>query len=100
MFYDYDIENMELEEMNPIAGLESIDNTIAKIKNDLANTDSLEVKELGIELLEDNLEGFNGYKKKYGGDCLTGYCCGDNPERFVGYIFVRENKIIDIVPYM
>lgn len=100
MFYDYDIEEMELEEMNAVGGLESIDNTIAKIKNDLANTDSLEVKELGIELLQDNLEEFNRYKKKYGGSTLCGYCCGDNPERFVGYIFVKNNKIIDIVEYM
>ncbi len=100
MFYDYDIENMELEEMNPVGGLESIDNTIEKIKNDLANTDNLEVKELGIELLQDSLKEFNGYKEKYDGDTLTGYCCGDNPERFVGYIFVRNNEIIGIEAYM
>lgn len=102
MFRDYDIENMKLEEMNPIGGLETIDNTIAKIKYDLTNnTDSPEVKELGIELLEDNLKEFNRYKEEYGGDTLTGWCCGDNDERFVGYIFVnKNNEIIDIVPYM
>ncbi|HAT4314981.1 TPA: hypothetical protein I9097_002271 [Clostridium perfringens] len=100
MYRDYDIENMVLEEMDLVDGLETIDNTIEKIKNDLANTDSLEVKELGMELLQDNLKEFNKYKEKYGGDCLTGYCCGDNPEAFVGYIFVKNNEIIDIEPYM
>ena len=101
MFYDYDIEEMIIEEMDIVGELETIDNTIEKIKNDLTNnTDSPEIKELGIKLLEDSLEEFNRYKKKYGGDCLTGFCCGDNDERFLGYIFVKDNKIIDIVEYM
>lgn len=101
MYRDYDIENMVLEEMDLVDGLETINNTIEKIKNDLTNnTDSPEVKELGIKLLQDNLEEFNRYKKKYGGDCLTGYCCGDNDERFVGYIFIKNDEIVGIEPYM
>ncbi|WP_283685141.1 hypothetical protein [Clostridium perfringens] len=91
MFYDYDIENMKIEEMDIVGDLETIDESIKNIKKTM--------KETG-ENLESVLDDMQCYKKKYGGDCLCGWCNADNDEAFVGYIFIRENKIIDIVPYM
>ena len=91
MFYDYDIENMKIEEMDIVGELEIIDESIKNIKKTM--------KETG-ENLESVLDDMEYYKKKYGGDISVGWCNADNPEAFVGYIFVKNDEIIGIEPYM
>ncbi len=91
MFYDYDIEEMELEEMDIVGGLETIDNSIKNIKKTMQETG---------ENLESVLDDMQCFKKEFGGDCLCGWCNADNEQGFVGFLFVKDNKIIDIVEYM
>ena len=59
MFYDYDIENMKIEEMDIVGELETIDESIKNIKKTM--------KETG-ENLKSVLDDMEYYKKKYGGD--------------------------------
>ncbi len=85
MLKDY---NVKIEDMNILGELKTIDEAIEKIKKDLTNKNTPEVKELGVKLLEDNLKKLQTMKEIYG------FCFGDNDERFFGYIFVKDNKII------
>ncbi|EPB8168468.1 hypothetical protein [Clostridium perfringens] len=91
MLKDY---NVKIEDMNILGELKTIDEAIEKIKKDLTNKNTPEVKELGVKLLEDNLKKLNVCKEIYGGSTGYGFCFGDNDEKFVGHIFVRDNKII------
>lgn len=91
MFYDYDIEEMKIEEMDIVGGLETIDNSIKNIKKTMQETG---------ENLESVLDDMQCFKKKYGGEISVGWCNADNPEAFVGYIFVKNDEIIGIEPYM
>ena len=61
--------------------------------------DNLSYMETG-ENLKSVLDDMEYYKKKYGGDISVGWCNADNPEAFVGYIFVKNDEIIGIEPYM
>lgn len=52
------------------------------------------------ENFEIELEDMLQYKNKFGGDCTIVWMNGDNELDFVGYIFIKNNKIIDVVEYI
>ncbi|XZI46342.1 hypothetical protein ACSXEH_06570 [Clostridium perfringens] len=79
MLKDY---NVKIEEMNILGELKTIDEAIEKIKKDLTNKNTSEVKELGVKLLEDNLKKLQTMKEIYGGSTEYGFCFGDNDENF------------------
>lgn len=90
MFRKYNIEEMKVEEMDIVESLKSIDDELENVKNIM--------KEINEDLSEYITE-LEGYKTEFGGETLIGWCNANNPESFVGFIFVRANKIIDVVEY-
>ncbi|MGL4571811.1 MAG: hypothetical protein ACRCVJ_12180 [Clostridium sp.] len=96
MFKKYNVKEMKVEGMGLLGGLITINNAIKDTENKIINGG---IKGISKEDYQCILEDMQRYKEEFGGDTEFGWTNGENDENFVGYVFIRENKIIDVVEY-
>lgn len=87
MLKGMDLNELYLEEDK----FKTIDDSIKEIKESIRNNN---------ENFEIELEDMLQYKNKFGGDCTIAWMDGNNDMDFIGYIFIKNNKIIDVVEYI